>query len=369
MNVSFSSRYERGTHTLDPFCPPSPASPDAGKKGSSRQDRRSANVAALTGKHPMGARSAAMILAAVQEKEGERGQEGDPAPAGGAAEGPGASPGGGVPPESPCGAGTGGGQGLSSPAGGGGATQQPGAGAPPASPVRPQASPPAGAPPPSPGVTGAVGAGAAAAVGLMSMSLPEDAVKDAHEAQAAGVVGHPGLPHRPLARVPPPRFQPSPQQQALGFPPAITLPPGSGLPALMLPPPLPGASAGAGAAPPLAGGGAAGGGGSSAGAPPGPGAAVEGVSAAGARPGPGSVAATATGAAPAGGREQGEALRELEAAAADALTGATIADAAVAAVAQVLAIKQAVAVHARAEATAARERLEAARSSGQLPPP
>ena len=235
--------------------------------------------------------------------------------------------------------------------------------------MRPRATPPAGAPPPSPGVTGAVGEGAAAAVGLMSMSLPEDAVKGAHEAQAAGVVGHPGLPHRPLARVPPPRFQPSPQQRALGFPPAITLPPDSGLPALMLPPPQPGVSAGVGATPAPAGGGAAAGGGSSAGVPPGRSAAVDEAAAAGARPVPGVPTVMATNAVLMGEREQGEALRELEVAAADAATSATIADAAVAAVAQVLAIKQAVAVHARAEAAAALERLEAARSSGQLPPP
>jgi len=195
---------------------------------------------------------------------------------------------------------------------------------------------PAGAPPPSPGVTGAVGEGAAAAVGLMSMSLPEDAVKGAHEAQAAGVVGHPGLPHRPLARVPPPRFEPAPQDLPLGFPAkaqASVLSPGSGLPSLMPPPPVRGSTAG-GAAPV---------------AEPGRELAV---------PAPAQAAsASSAGTAPAGnGALEGE-LRELQATAADAQRSATIADAAVAAVAQVLAIKQAVAVHARAEATAARERL------------
>ena len=201
------------------------------------------------------------------------------------------------------------------------------------SPLRPAAGTPAGAPPPSPGVTGAVGEGAAAAVGLMSMSVPKDAVKGAHEAQAAGVAGHPGLPHRPLARVPPPRFEPAPQDLPLGFPanaPASVLSPGSGL---MPPPPVRGSTAG-GAAPV---------------AEPGRELAV---------PAPAQAApASSAGTAPAGKSALEGKLRELQATAADAQRNATIADAAVAAVAQVLAIKQAVAVHARAEATAARERL------------
>lgn len=67
--------------------------------------------------------------------------------------------------------------------------------------------------------------------------------------------------------------------------------------------------------------------------------------------------ASSAGTAPAGKSALEGKLRELQATAADAQRNATIADAAVAAVAQVLAIKQAVAVHARAEATAARERL------------
>ena len=77
-----------------------------------------------------------------------------------------------------------------------------------------------------------------------------------------------------------------------------------------------------------------------------------------AMPAPAQAASAASaGTAPGGNRALEGELRELQAAAADAQRGATIADAAVAAVAQVLAIKQAVAVHARAEATAARERL------------
>ena len=315
---------------------------DGGREAAKqRHDRRMANAAALSGKNPMGARSAAMILAAVQEKEGDRkgGVNGLPCgpertsprpPAEGSAGGGRRAEDGPGSPERPAAAAGTPGVAVTPPA-------APGvAGGALVSPLRPAAGTPAGAPPPSPGVTGAVGEGAAAAVGLMSMSLPKDAVKGAHEAQAAGVVGHPGLPHRPLARVPPPRFEPAPQDLPLGFPAkaqASVLSPGSGLPSLMPPPPVRGSTAG-GAAPV---------------AEPGRELAV---------PAPAQAAsASSAGTAPAGnGALEGE-LRELQATAADAQRSATIADAAVAAVAQVLAIKQAVAVHARAEATAARERL------------